>query len=173
MIPFLSKVNEDLQQIQKNQKTAEEYFSDLVTYWGENPKEMGPDAFFGIWTRFSDALVAAAEANKEAKINAEKIRKREESKQQRNEELEKKRKQVSEAQGTDQLVNELFGALQGGNLFKNRRQEKGNTSAIPKPEDKKAPINFKANLKKTEGPQINKSESLPPVKKTELKPVKK
>jgi len=88
---FLSKCSEDLVQIQKDIKTAEGYYSDLVTYFGENPKEMQPDAFFGIWSRFQDALIAAAEAQKEAKINAEKLRKRDEAKEKRQEDLEKKK----------------------------------------------------------------------------------
>lgn len=118
MTSFISKVKSDVETIQTSFKLMEDKYRDLCLYLGEDPKTTQPDELFGTLVSFIHNIQDAVKANQQAVINAEKNARREDARIKRQAELDKK-KQGSDAR--DDVVEELFGALQGGNLFKNRR----------------------------------------------------
>jgi len=132
MSSFLSKSKDDVEQIARSFKTMDDAYGESVSFLGENSKEMGPEEFFGTLFRFNEAVEDAIKQNAQALIEADKAKRREESKAKRAAEMEGKKK--GEAAIQDSVVEELFGALKGGNVFKNRRVQQNQPS--PKEEQK-------------------------------------
>eukprot|EP01119_Soliformovum_irregulare_P012880 TRINITY_DN336_c0_g1_i1.p1 TRINITY_DN336_c0_g1~~TRINITY_DN336_c0_g1_i1.p1 ORF type:complete len:1157 (-),score=445.88 TRINITY_DN336_c0_g1_i1:34-3504(-) len=120
MSKFLEKASGEIEAMDSNFKAMEEKFTSVVKFFGEDPKSAQPDEFFGTVLTFLNALQEAVKQNQLAILNADKNKKREEARQKRQNELDSKKKSGNE--GHDAVVDELFGALKGGNLFKNRRQ---------------------------------------------------
>lgn len=56
MVPFMEKAKDDIEQIVKSFKAAEDAYYDTVNFFGESPKEMGPDEFFGIIVKFNQSV---------------------------------------------------------------------------------------------------------------------
>jgi len=118
MQTFLSKAKEDIEQMGRSLKSMEEVYSDAVAYLGESPKETSPEEFFGILYKFGETIEDAKKQNAKAASDADKMKRREESKVKRQAEMDSKKTAAQ-----DSVVEELFGALKGGNVFKNRRQQ--------------------------------------------------
>lgn len=60
-------------------------------------------------------------------------------------------------QPMDSVVGELFNALQGGNFFKNRRQNKANIINKEQSKQENHIVDFRKTLRKTGTPVINNS----------------
>jgi hypothetical protein len=80
MSPFLAKAKEDVEQMVRTFKSMEESYTDAVSYLGEVAKEMGPEEFFGTINKFAEAIEEGIQANIKAAADAEKAKRREESK---------------------------------------------------------------------------------------------
>jgi len=116
---FLNKARDDLGSISTAFKVTEEIYSSVAKFFGEDPKSMAPEEFFGGIFKFIVALDDAVKQNEMAIVNEEKSKRRDEAKQKRQQELDKKKG----APGAPDVVDELFGVLKGGNFFKNKRQQ--------------------------------------------------
>jgi len=151
MMSFLDRAKEDIDQIVKTFKYSEDAYSDAVNFYGESPKEMGCEEFFGTIVKFNETIQEIINQNKEAVLKQEKEKRREEAKLKAEEEKKKRKDDEQES-----MVDEVFGALKGGEIFKNRRENRkqdkqvmdsvmgtlGNISAItkeatPAPKDNK------------------------------------
>jgi len=120
MTEEVTKMNSDLTEMQAA-------YEAVVTYFVEDPKTMGPDEFFALFTAFLKALDDTIKKLEAARIAAEKAEKRGAAKA--SGAAKKvglpglaggKKGMVPPGQGA--VVNELFGQLAAGNPFKNRRR---------------------------------------------------
>ena len=119
MTEEVTKMNADLAEM------AAAYES-VVTFFVEDPKTMGPDEFFALFTTFIKSLDDTIKKIEAARIAAEKAEKRGAAKA-----AGASAKKVGlpglagakkGAPGQGAVVNELFGQLAAGNPFKNRRR---------------------------------------------------
>jgi len=135
MKPFLDKVRDEVEQINQSMTIMQDKYNTAVSLYGEDPKTMQPEEFFNYFVSFTKSIEDAVKANEQAVINAEKNKRREEAKVKRDAELKQKAAAPGKpgAPGQDNVVDELFGALKGGNYFKNRRQQNAKDSAAPAP----------------------------------------
>jgi len=169
MTKFLEKAKADLEQMSMNFKIMEDKYKDTVTFFGEDAKQMQPEEFFGTIVRFSQAVQEAKKQNELAAVNEEKTKRREEAKQKRQAEMDAKKKTAGKGTDAhDNVVDELFGALAGGNLFKNRRtqlaQAKQAQNPAPKPGAPQQPL-FPALKKTGTAPGAPPVPSTPPPQK--------
>ncbi len=88
---FLDKAKEDIDQIVKSFKYSEDAYSDAVSFYGESPKEMGCEEFFGTIVKFNEAVTEIINSNKEAVLKMEKEKRREEAKMKAEEEKKKRK----------------------------------------------------------------------------------
>jgi hypothetical protein len=167
MKPFINKVREELEQINQSMTIMQDKYNTVVTLYGEDPKTMQPEEFFNYFVNFVKCIDDAFKANEQAVLNAEKNKRREEAKVKRDAELKQKATPAKpSAPGQDNVVDELFGALKGGNYFKNRRQQNAKETAAPAPAPSTAPSN--SNAPPATPPKPATGFKLPPpaVKKT-------
>ncbi|XP_029103749.1 formin-like protein 3 isoform X1 [Scleropages formosus] len=95
---FLQSSEPQLVTLQKDSKMAEEAFSNVVLYFGENPKTTPPSVFFPVFVRFVKSYKEAVEDNEQRKKREEAVRERQlaqEAKQQ-DSSAHKKRQQQQE-----------------------------------------------------------------------------
>uniref|UniRef100_A0A8C1FLW3 Formin-like 3 n=1 Tax=Cyprinus carpio carpio TaxID=630221 RepID=A0A8C1FLW3_CYPCA len=71
---FLQTSDTQLDKLQKDAKTAEEAFSNVVLYFGESPKTTPPSVFFPVFVRFIKAYKEAVEENEQRKKQEEAMR---------------------------------------------------------------------------------------------------
>jgi len=142
MTTFLAKTREEVELMNQSFTQMEGVYKSAVESYGEDPKTMQPEDFFGTVLKFVVLMQDTQRQNKLAIENAEKLKRREEAKVKRQNEMDAKKKVgVPEGpEGHDNVVDELFGALKGGNLFKNRRlttqqqtQQVNNNNPNPNP----------------------------------------
>jgi prefoldin subunit 5 len=135
MKPFIEKVRDEVEQINQSMTIMQDKYNSVVTLYGEDPKAMQPEEFFNYFVNFMKSIDDAVKANELAVVNAEKNKRREEAKVKRDAELKQKAAAPGKpgAPGQDNVVDELFGALKGGNYFKNRRQQDAAAKTGPGP----------------------------------------
>ncbi|KPP78527.1 formin-like protein 3-like [Scleropages formosus] len=95
---FLQSSEPQLVTLQKDSKMAEEAFSNVVLYFGENPKTTPPSVFFPVFVRFVKSYKEAVEDNEQRKKHEKAVRERQlaqEAKQQ-DSSAHKKRQQQQE-----------------------------------------------------------------------------
>uniref|UniRef100_A0A8C9W0H6 Formin-like 3 n=1 Tax=Scleropages formosus TaxID=113540 RepID=A0A8C9W0H6_SCLFO len=96
---FLQSSEPQLVTLQKDSKMAEEAFSNVVLYFGENPKTTPPSVFFPVFVRFVKSYKEAVEDNEQRKKREEAVRERQlaqEAKQQDSSVSHRKRQQQQE-----------------------------------------------------------------------------
>ncbi|KAG5837959.1 hypothetical protein ANANG_G00218650 [Anguilla anguilla] len=97
---FLHSSDPQLDKVQKDAKTAEEAFNDVVNYFGESAKTTPPSVFFPVFVRFIRAYKEAVEDNEQKKKQEEAMREKllaQEAKQQDPKvQAQKKRQQQQE-----------------------------------------------------------------------------
>ncbi|TRY54334.1 hypothetical protein DNTS_021310, partial [Danionella cerebrum] len=71
---FLQSSDTPLDKLQKDAKTAEEAFNNVVLYFGESPKTTPPSVFFPVFVRFIRAYKEAVEENEQRKKQEEAMR---------------------------------------------------------------------------------------------------
>ena len=71
---FLQSSDTQLDKVQKDAKTAEEAFNNVVNYFGENSKTTPPSVFFPVFVRFIKAYKDAVEDNERRKKQEEAMR---------------------------------------------------------------------------------------------------
>ncbi|XP_052451003.1 formin-like protein 3 isoform X1 [Carassius gibelio] len=71
---FLQSSDTQLDKLQKDAKTAEEAFNNVVLYFGESPKTTPPSVFFPVFVRFIKAYKEAVEENELRKKQEEAMR---------------------------------------------------------------------------------------------------
>uniref|UniRef100_A0A673MQF4 Formin-like protein 3 n=1 Tax=Sinocyclocheilus rhinocerous TaxID=307959 RepID=A0A673MQF4_9TELE len=71
---FLQTSDTQLDKLQKDSKTAEEAFNNVVLYLGESPKTTPPSVFFPVFVRFIKAYKEAVEENEQKKKQEEAMR---------------------------------------------------------------------------------------------------
>ncbi|XP_052396034.1 formin-like protein 3 isoform X2 [Carassius gibelio] len=71
---FLQTSDTQLDKLQKDAKTAEEAFNNVVLYFGESPKTTPPSVFFPVFVRFIRAYKEAVEENEQRKKQEEAMR---------------------------------------------------------------------------------------------------
>uniref|UniRef100_A0A672KJA9 Formin-like protein 3 n=1 Tax=Sinocyclocheilus grahami TaxID=75366 RepID=A0A672KJA9_SINGR len=71
---FLQTSDTHLDKLQKDGKTAEEAFNNVVLYFGESPKTTPPSVFFPVFVRFIKAYKEAVEGNEQRKKQEEAMR---------------------------------------------------------------------------------------------------
>jgi hypothetical protein len=76
MKAFVAQAEEDLKKMNEDFKEAEAEYNELVKYFGEDPKAMGPDEFFKYFTTFMEAVEASKKALDVARQKAENEMKR-------------------------------------------------------------------------------------------------
>eukprot|EP01117_Protostelium_nocturnum_P015557 TRINITY_DN6052_c0_g1_i1.p1 TRINITY_DN6052_c0_g1~~TRINITY_DN6052_c0_g1_i1.p1 ORF type:complete len:1166 (-),score=432.81 TRINITY_DN6052_c0_g1_i1:21-3518(-) len=116
---FINRVKDDVEGIQKSFNVTDEKLKEAYTFFGEDPKSTSPEEFFAMFGNFAKCIEDSVKANAEAILNEEKNRRREEAKLKREADLQGKKRTTAANQ--DSVVDELFGALKGGNYFKTRR----------------------------------------------------
>ncbi|XP_067302214.1 formin-like protein 3 isoform X2 [Pseudorasbora parva] len=127
-----------LDKIQKDAKTAEEAFNNVVHYFGESSKTTPPSVFFPVFVRFIRAYKEAVEENEQRKRQEEAMREKllaQEAKQQDPKvQAQKKRQQQQDLiaelrrrqakdhrpvyEGKDGTIEDIITAEQGNNLSK-------------------------------------------------------
>jgi hypothetical protein len=133
MTEEVTKMNSDLTDMQAA-------YEAVVTYFVEDPKTMGPDEFFALFTTFVKSLDETVKKIEAARIAAEKAEKRGAAKA--SGAAAKKvglpglagAKKGMGMPGQGAVVNELFGQLAAGNPFKNRRRagDEGEAATSPR-----------------------------------------
>jgi hypothetical protein len=156
---FLEKAKGDLEQMNMNFKIMEDKYKEAVTFFGDDPKTMQPEEFFGVILRFAQSIQEAKKQNEQAAVNEEKMKRREDAKHKREAEMDAKKKAAAKGgvapDGHDNVVDELFGALKGGNLFKNRRNQLAQAKQAQPPQPKQPSQPLFPALKKTTTPPTN------------------
>ncbi|XP_059397478.1 formin-like protein 3 isoform X2 [Carassius carassius] len=71
---FLQTSDTQLDKLQKDAKTAEEAFNNVVLYFGESPKTTPPSVLFPVFVRFIKAYKEAVEENEQRKKQEEAMR---------------------------------------------------------------------------------------------------
>ncbi|KAJ8258252.1 hypothetical protein GJAV_G00194830 [Gymnothorax javanicus] len=71
---FLHSSDPQLDRLQRDARTAEEAYSNVVQYFGESPKTMPPSVFFPVFVRFIKAYKEAVEENEQRKKQEEAMR---------------------------------------------------------------------------------------------------
>ncbi|KAI2649720.1 Formin-like protein 3 [Labeo rohita] len=71
---FLQTSDTPLDKLQKDSKTAEEAFNNVVLYFGESPKTTPPSVFFPVFVRFIRAYKEAVDENEQRKKQEEAMR---------------------------------------------------------------------------------------------------
>ncbi|KAG7471890.1 hypothetical protein MATL_G00102850 [Megalops atlanticus] len=71
---FLHTSDPQLDKLQKDAKTAEEAYNNVVHYFGESPKTTPPSVFFPVFVRFIKAYKEAVEENEQRKKQEEAMR---------------------------------------------------------------------------------------------------
>jgi len=138
MNTFIAKTRDEVTQIDTNFKAMEEKYAQASDYLGEDAKTCQPEDLFGTLSHFVNAIQEAKKQNEQLLANNEKMKRREDAKQKRQNEQDQKKK-GGPPQAIDNVVEELFGALKGGDLFKNRRlTQQVNKGAVPPPQ--KGPV---------------------------------
>jgi hypothetical protein len=131
MKAFIAQAEEDLKKMNEDFKEAEAEYNELVKFFGEDPKAMGPDEFFKFFTTFVEAVEASKKALDTARQKAENEMRRAAAKKggaAAKEGAPKKMALPGLAKGPkgipgqDAVVDELFGQMKAGNIFRNRRQ---------------------------------------------------
>jgi len=120
--PFVSKAKEDLLLMSEGLAMTQKKYTEVVHFYGEDPQTMASEDFFSLIASFVNLLEDAMKRNAQAATNADRNRKREEAKAKRQVEMDMSKKKAPAIPGSDSMVDELLGALQGGNFFKNRRE---------------------------------------------------
>ncbi|XP_016322064.1 formin-like protein 3 isoform X4 [Sinocyclocheilus anshuiensis] len=135
---FLQTSDTHLDKLQKDGKTAEEAFNNVVLYFGESPKTTPPSVFFPVFVRFIKAYKEAVEGNEQRKKQEEAMREKllaQEAKQRDPKvQAQKKRQQQQELiaelrrrqakdhrpvyEGKDGTIEDIITAEQGINLSK-------------------------------------------------------
>jgi len=162
MNTFIGKTRDEVSQIDTNYKAMEEKYNAAAEYLGEDPKTCQPEELFGTLSHFVNAIQEAKKQNEQLLANNEKLKRREEAKQKRQTEQDQKKK-GGPPQAIDNVVEELFGALKGGDLFKNRRlTQQVNKGAVP---TGNAPPQ-KGPAPPTKPPGLAAKMTAPPAKKT-------
>lgn len=134
MNTFLAKTRDEVAQIDSNFQAMQDKYNQAAEYLGEDPKTCQPEELFGTISNFVNAIGEAKKQNQQLLANNEKLKRREEAKQKRaNEIQDQKKKPTGPAEPLDNVVEELFGALKGGDLFKNRRVQNQQQKAAQKP----------------------------------------
>ncbi|XP_051516933.1 formin-like protein 3 isoform X2 [Myxocyprinus asiaticus] len=132
---FLQTSDTQLDKVQKDAKTAEEAFNNVVLYFGESPKTTPPSVFFPVFVRFIKAYKEAVEENEQRKKQEEAMREkllaqeakqhepkvRAQKKRQQQELIaELRRKQAKDHrpvyEGKDGTIEDIITAEQGINL---------------------------------------------------------
>lgn len=80
---FADRAKVELAGIEDSFKKANEMFNSVLAGFGEDPKVMGPEEFFGVWKAFCGKIVEIDSKIEVEREKADKIRKREEAKQKR------------------------------------------------------------------------------------------
>jgi len=80
---FLDKTKSLVDELKASCDSMEELFKKAVTYLGEDPKTTQPEEFFGMINQFIRSINDAVKQNEFAIKNAEKLKKREEARQNR------------------------------------------------------------------------------------------
>ncbi|XP_016315663.1 formin-like protein 3 isoform X2 [Sinocyclocheilus anshuiensis] len=150
---FLQTSDTQLDKLQKDSKTAEEAFNNVVLYFGESPKTTPPSVFFPVFVRFIKAHKEAVEENEQRKKQEEAMREKllaQEAKQHDPKvQTQKKRQQQQEMiaelrrrqakdhrpvyEGKDGTIEDIITAEQGINLgkFEHRIIEGSPKPALP------------------------------------------
>ncbi|XP_042569713.1 formin-like protein 3 isoform X2 [Cyprinus carpio] len=150
---FLQTSDTQLDKLQKDAKTAEEAFNNVVLYFGESPKTTPPSVFFPVFVRFIKAYKEAVEENEQRKKQEEAMREKllaQEAKQHDPKvQTQKKRQQQQEMiaelrrrqakdhrpvyEGKDGTIEDIITAEQGINLsrFEHRIIEGSPKPALP------------------------------------------
>jgi len=131
MADEVAKMNADFTEMQAA-------YESVVTFFVEDPKTMGPDEFFALFTAFTKSVDETVKKIEAARIAAEKAEKRGAAKAAgaaKKMALPGLAGAKKGAPGQGAVVNELFGQLAAGNPFKNRRRA-GDEDA---PESPKSP----------------------------------
>ncbi|XP_065141774.1 formin-like protein 3 isoform X3 [Paramisgurnus dabryanus] len=71
---FVQTSDTQLDKLQKDAKTAEEAFNNVVLYFGESPKTTPPSVFFPVFVRFLKAYKEAVEENEQRKKQEQAMR---------------------------------------------------------------------------------------------------
>ncbi|KAJ3270138.1 hypothetical protein HDV01_000523 [Terramyces sp. JEL0728] len=135
-------------------KTSEKEFDSVVLLYGEEPKNMTPEEFFGIFAKFTQAFIAAKIDNETAVAKELQEKKREEAKRDQEEKMRKKKEDAQspgkggapeKEGGLDDLISSIrtgraFGNSDAGagrqrrmkESFSNRKPEEGRESTAIK-----------------------------------------
>ncbi|KAJ3253672.1 hypothetical protein HK103_000398 [Boothiomyces macroporosus] len=135
-------------------KTTEKEFESAVLLYGEEPKNMTPEEFFGIFAKFTQAFIAAKIDNETAIAKELQEKKREEAKKDQEEKMRKKKEDAQSPTkgpptekegGLDDLISSIrtgkaFGNSDAGSgrqrrmkeSFSNRKPEEGRESSALK-----------------------------------------
>ncbi|XP_042200149.1 formin-like protein 3 isoform X1 [Callorhinchus milii] len=71
---FLARNEANLEKLQKDSKTAQEAYSAVVGYFGENPKTTPPSVFFPVFVRFVKSYREAEQENEQRKKQEQALR---------------------------------------------------------------------------------------------------
>uniref|UniRef100_A0A4W3IYD2 Formin-like 3 n=1 Tax=Callorhinchus milii TaxID=7868 RepID=A0A4W3IYD2_CALMI len=71
---FLARNETNLEKLQKDSKTAQEAYSAVVGYFGENPKTTPPSVFFPVFVRFVKSYREAEQENEQRKKQEQALR---------------------------------------------------------------------------------------------------
>jgi hypothetical protein len=138
---FTATMTEEVVKMNADMTEMVAAYESVVTFFVEDPKTMGPDEFFALFTTFVKSLDETVKKLEAARIAAEKAEKRGAAKAAgaagpKKVGLPGLAGVKKGAPGQGAVVNELFGQLAAGNPFKNRRRagEETAEAVSPRPE---------------------------------------
>jgi hypothetical protein len=107
-------------------KKAEKDFEKAVSFYGEDPKSMTPEEFFGIFSKFCASYLTAKQENEAALAKEISDRKREEAKRDQEEARKKKKEEAPRQTNKEGGLDDLISSIRTGKAFGNTDTSSGN-----------------------------------------------
>ncbi|XP_049850953.1 formin-A-like [Schistocerca gregaria] len=123
---FIAKIEPEVAKMNEDFATMQSQYEQTVLYFVEDPKKLGPDEFFSFFIDFVKAIEDAVAKIEAARLAQEKANKGDVRVKRSAAGIDDTKKEIP---GQGAVINELFGQLAAGNIFKNRR---GNASISKK-----------------------------------------
>ncbi|CDS04805.1 hypothetical protein LRAMOSA07335 [Lichtheimia ramosa] len=134
MVEFRDKALEKFEELEVRYTSMDVAYKDAVAFYGENPNEMKPDEFFGIFKTFTSSWERAMSDNKNARKKLEQMERARRMEEERRERIKAQRQRgvdTSEDNGSagseeeKNLMDNLLDRLRAGDLDTGNKRTRG------------------------------------------------
>ncbi|KAI9476486.1 MAG: hypothetical protein EXX96DRAFT_485807 [Benjaminiella poitrasii] len=118
---FRNEAIEKFEELEVRYTSMDVAYRDVVSYYGENPDQMKPDEFFGIFKTFTSSWERAMSDNVTAKKKLENIEKARRAEEERREKIKAQRLQMDEEKN---IMDNLLDKLREGDIDTSSRRKR-------------------------------------------------